>query len=97
MALGLALTVAACGSGGGSGSDFSLHTTSTAATPTAPITLAGDWVVYLASEAFNGPAGSNLNGDGDRTDAVAFAVNLRSRVEAAVWAVERKQLRPSHR
>jgi hypothetical protein len=39
------------------------------------IVVAGDWVVYFANEALDGPTGANLNLDPDRIDAVAFAVN----------------------
>jgi hypothetical protein len=72
--------LAACGSGSDGDSGFALQTTSNAATPSAPIVLAGDWLVYFASEGFTGP-GTDLNGDADTTDQVAFAVNLRSREE----------------
>lgn len=77
----LAAVLSACGGGSSSGSDFSLHTTTRAASPSAPILVTGDWMVYFASEAFSGPAGTVLNGDADTLDQVAYAVNLNSRVE----------------
>lgn len=72
--------LAACGSDSSS-SGLTLSTTSQAATPGAPIALTGDLMVYLASEGFSGPAGSNLNSDADVTDQVAYAVNLAARTE----------------
>lgn len=76
----LLVALAACGSGGG-GSGFIVRTTTQAAEPSAAIVVAGDWMVYFASEGFSGLTGSNLNLDLDKTDQVAFAVNLRSLVE----------------
>jgi hypothetical protein len=61
-----------------------VRTTTQAASPAAPIVLAGDWLVYFASENFSGPAGTNLNDNGfdvDTVDQVAFAVDLRARTE----------------
>lgn len=76
----VAALLAACG-GGSSSSGFKLATTAQAAAPSAPIALAGDLLVYLASEGFSGPAGTDFNGDADTIDQVAFAVNLATRVE----------------
>jgi len=77
----LVLATAGCGSGGSDDSGFSLQTTTRAASPSAALVVAGDWIVYLASEAFSGPAGTDLNGDADTLDEVAIAVNTRSRLE----------------
>ncbi|MSR61437.1 MAG: hypothetical protein EXS08_03170 [Planctomycetes bacterium] len=79
----LALATAGCGSGGGSDSGFALETTTRAASPSAALVVVGDWIVYLASEAFSGPAGTDLNGDADTTDEVAVVVNTRSRLESS--------------
>lgn len=79
--LPLLLLLAACGSGDDS-SGFALRTTTKAAEASAGIVVAGDWMVYFASENFSGPAGTDLNtNDADAIDQVAFAVNLRSGVE----------------
>ncbi len=77
----LGSALAACGSSSSGDSGFVLSTTGEAAAPAAPIALAGDLMVYLASEGFTGPAGTNFNADPDVGDDVAFAVNLASRTE----------------
>jgi hypothetical protein len=77
----LAVALPACGSGSDDDSGFALSTTELAAVPAAPIVIAGDLLVYFASEGFNGPAGTDMNGDGDTLDQVAVALNLRSREE----------------
>lgn len=76
----LGTVLSAC-SDSDSDSSFELATTGLAATPSAPIALAGDVMVYLASEGFSGATGSNLNNDADKVDQVAIVVNLASRTE----------------
>lgn len=71
---------AACGSSSDD-DGFVLTTTTQAAEPSAAIVVTGDWMVYFAAENLFG-AGTDLNtNDADTTDQVAFAVNMRSRVE----------------
>jgi len=77
----LGLALAGCGGGGSSGSDLTVRTTTQAASPAAPIVVSGDTIVYLASETFQGPAGTDGNGDGDTNDQVAFVVDARARTE----------------
>lgn len=72
---------AACGSGGSDGSSFEINTTDSAAVPSAPLVVEGDWLIYFASEGFSGPVGTDFNGDGDTLDQVAVALNLASGVE----------------
>jgi len=72
----------ACGSSSGDGGSFVLRTANLAASPDAPVEVSGSWLVYLASETFQGqlPMGTDLNNDGDTQDDVAVAVNLSSNV-----------------
>lgn len=58
---------------------FVIQTTAEAVSSVAPVVVRGDWLVYLASESMTGMGGTMLNGDGDVTDNVAFAVNMVSR------------------
>ncbi|MEQ1894216.1 MAG: hypothetical protein ABL998_16870 [Planctomycetota bacterium] len=89
LALTASLCLAACGSGGGDGSSFEINTTDSAAVPSAPLVVAGDWLIYFASEGFSGPAGTDFNGDGDTLDQVAVAVNLASGVETNLGVAAR--------
>lgn len=86
--LPLLLLLAGCGSSDDD-SGFSLRTTTQAAEPSASIVIAGDWMVYFASEGFSGLTGSNFNLDPDKTDQVAFAVNLRTLVETNLQVAAR--------
>jgi len=89
FALSLALLAAGCGSDSDSDSSFEVRTTDQAAAPSAALVVDGDWLVYFASEAFTGPAGTDLNGDADTLDEVAVAVNLRSSVETILGVAAR--------
>jgi hypothetical protein len=82
LALGVALALSACGSGGSGDSSFRITTTDQAAAPSLAPVVAGDVLVYFASEGFTGPAGTDLNGDGDTGDSVAIAVDLAARTES---------------
>lgn len=73
----LLLALAGCGSSDGD-SGFTLRTTAHAVSGVGPVQVAGLWLVYLASETFTGPTGTDLNGDGDTVDDVAVAVNMAS-------------------
>lgn len=83
------MLLAACGSGSDSDSSFQVRTTEQAAAPSAALVVDDDWLVYFASEAFTGPAGTDLNGDADTLDQVAVAVNLRSSVETNLGVAAR--------
>lgn len=88
--LGLPLALlSSCGSDSGSSSSFTVRTTEQAAAPSAALVVDDDWLVYFASEAFTGPAGTDLNGDADTLDQVAVAVNLRSAVETNLGVAAR--------
>ena len=71
----LLLALAGCGSDSGGGG-FELRTTDRATSGSTPIEVKGLWMVYLASEGFSGPVGTDLNNDGDTLDDVAVVVNL---------------------
>ena len=72
-----ALLGGACSFGGSADSDaFEEKSTEHATLASYPFAVEGQWLVYLADEAGTGPGGTDLNGDGDRVDAVAFAVEI---------------------
>lgn len=58
---------------------FQVRSAAHACDPSTPPTVAGGWVVYRALEA--GDGGVDLNGDGDTTDAVACAINVKPGVD----------------
>ena len=89
LSLILVATLAACGSSSDDGDSFVLRTTSHAAEPTGEIVVRGQALVYLASEVFTGPTGTDLNGDGDKLDHAAVAVNLASTSERVIGVAAR--------
>lgn len=84
----LLLSLAGCG-GGGSDEDttFVVRTSSLSVAGTTPLVLGGANLFFLASEATTGPGGTDFNGDGDKIDPIAVAVdtltNLESRLNVA--------------
>jgi hypothetical protein len=90
---GLAL-FAGCSAGGGGPSAFQIRRTHVAVAATTPIAISGTHLAFLADEATTGPGGTDMNGDGDATDSIAFVVDMSSAVEtnlgvaatAVAWA-----------
>lgn len=89
LVLSASLCLAACGSGGSDGTSFEINTTDSAAVPSAPLVVDGDWLIYFASEGFSGPVGTDFNGDGDTLDQIAVVVNLASGVETNLGVAAR--------
>ncbi|HEX6885370.1 MAG TPA: hypothetical protein VF530_18490 [Planctomycetota bacterium] len=73
--------LAACSSSDDDDDSFVIRTTTQAAEPSAMPVVVGNWMVYFAREAFSGPAGTDLNGDGQINDQVAFVVNMAGPTE----------------
>lgn len=83
----LLLLASACGGTTGlENRDVKVRTTSHPASSTRAPVVGASWFVYFADEALDGMAGTDLNGDGDRTDQVAFAVRLGSLREDSTGA-----------
>lgn len=72
-----ALLAACSGSSSDSDRSFVVRSTSHTVDGTTPVIVAGAWAVFFSDENFLGPAGTDLNGDGDTADDVAVAVDLR--------------------
>ena len=78
-ALSLSLVLlAACGGSGLDDNDVTVRETSHPSSATRLPRTSFDWFVYFAEEALDGPSGTDLNGDGDVADTVAFAVRTGS-------------------
>jgi hypothetical protein len=85
----LAALLAACGSSSDDDDSFVLRVTTQPAETSALPVVAGNWMVYFAREAFSGPTGTDLNGDGLKDDQVAFAVNLAGPSETNLMVAAR--------
>jgi hypothetical protein len=83
------LLLAGCGSSGDDSSSFQIRTTTDAATPSAAVIVDDNWLIYFAGETFTGPAGTDMNGDGDTLDQIAVAVNLPSATETNLGVAAR--------
>lgn len=46
-----------------------------------PVAISGAHLAFLADEATTGPGGTDMNGDGDKTDSIAAMVDMRTEVE----------------
>lgn len=76
------LPLAACGGGGSdSSSAFVVRTSDVSVAGTTPLVLAGKNLFFLASEATSGAGGTDFNGDGDKIDAIAVAVDTLANTE----------------
>lgn len=100
LGFGAALLASACssddgGGGGGGSSFFEPRNSSQAVAAVTPITVRGNWLVYLADEATTGDpvamtTATDFNGDGDTIDNIAVAIDMVNKGEnnLAVAAVE---------
>lgn len=86
VALLCTLPLWSCGAGAGDSNSFGVRTTANATLPDAPLVVGGNWIVYFASEAFTGPAGSDFNADGDTNDDVAVVVRASNQTETVLQA-----------
>jgi|688.fasta_scaffold05949_2 hypothetical protein len=87
LLVSLLSSLAACGGGGSTDTTFVVRTSSLSVAGTTPLTLGGRNLFFLASEATTGAGGTDFNGDGDKLDAIAVAVdtvaNLETRLNVA--------------
>ena len=95
LVLSSILLAASCGGGGGGGGPTKFAPKSTRQATAGALTpvLSGRWLAYLADEATSGPSGGTnfnaANGDTDKSDAIAFVVDMQSGTELNLFtAVE---------
>jgi hypothetical protein len=100
----LSALFSACSGGGGGDSDaFVVRNTSVGVGGSTPIVTSGRYGAFLASEGTSGAGGTDFNGDGDTSDAIAVAIDMNGAQEfildvAAtdlVWAGSELYLRVS--
>jgi hypothetical protein len=80
LVAGVGITACSVGGGGGAPS-LQVRRTSVSVASTTPVAFAGRNLAFLADEATTGPGGTDMNGDTDKIDSIAIAVNLQTRVE----------------
>jgi hypothetical protein len=79
------LLLAACSSGGSSGGSSVVSSAFGIDGATAPVRVSGRLIAYLAHEMTTGPLpGSDLNGDGDRTDEIAVVIDMGAFTETSL-------------
>lgn len=76
-----AAALAGCGSSDSGTTFFTPISTRSAAAAVSPIKIHERFMVYLASEASTGPAGTNINTDADLLDDCAVVVNMATKSE----------------
>jgi hypothetical protein len=85
LVLGAALLAAAaagaCTEGGTGGIIYKSRSTTASAASNSVVRVAERWVLFQADEFTTGPAGTDLNGDGDELDLVAFVVDMATEKE----------------
>jgi hypothetical protein len=79
LLLGAAL--AGCSAKASTTDSFVLHNTSVAVAGTTRSAISGHNLAFLASEGTTGPGGTDFNGDGDKTDSIAVAVEMGTHTE----------------
>jgi hypothetical protein len=77
----LVLFVAACGPNSGKPSSIQLRRSRFSVTAETPIAISGVYLAYLADEATTGHGGTDMNGDGDKTDSVAALIDMATETE----------------
>jgi len=87
----LVAALAGCSSSSDTSSSFVVQSTTVAVPGTTPIAISGHNLAFLASEGSTGPGGTDFNGDGDKIDTIAVAVNTASHVQN-VLGVAAKEL-----
>ena len=65
---------------------LAIQTVPHAVEPDAQLVVAGDFLVYFASEAAQGKNGTDLNGDGDKVDQVAVFEDMRTTITTVIGA-----------
>ncbi len=80
----LAAMFAGCSAKGSTDESFVLHNTSVAAAGTTRIVVSGKNLAFLASEGSTGAGGTDFNGDGDKIDSIAVAVDINTHVQSVL-------------
>lgn len=82
LVLAIAGGIIACTTGSGDTSpSFTVRRTTVSVASSTPVALAGKNLAFLADEATTGAGGTDMNGDGDVIDSIAFVVNMSTRDE----------------
>ena len=91
FALASAFCASSCSSGGSSGGGgvFVVNSTDQGIAGTSQVVVSDEWLVYQADEATTG-GGTDLNGDGDMTDAIAAVVDMTTGSEQTLDVAARE-------
>lgn len=84
IAYGSLSIFAACSSGSSSSSSFTIRSTQQSVAASTTVVIAGRNLAYLADEATTGAGGTDFNGDGDKIDSIAVAVDMGTHVETVL-------------
>lgn len=85
LLLASASFVPACTSGGkGSSDSFTVRFTSQSVAGSTPITISGRNLAFLADELTSGPTGTDYNGDNDKVDSIAVAVDMAAHTQSVL-------------
>src|SRR5258707_5691822 len=76
-----AVLFAGCGVYGTGSSAFIVRRSRVSVAASTPVVISGKYVAFLADEATTGPAGTDMNGDGDKIDSIAVVINMTTAVE----------------
>src|SRR5690349_12849982 len=80
----LVAALAGCSSSSDTTSSFVTTSTTVSVAGTTPIAISAHNLAFLASEGTTGAGGTDFNGDGDKIDTIAVAVNMGSRVQTVL-------------
>ncbi len=72
----LGALLSGCSSGSSTSDSFVLHNTTVSVAGTTRFAISAHNMAFLASEGTTGPTGTDFNGDGDKIDAIAVAVDM---------------------
>lgn len=77
----LVATLAGCSAKGSGDESFQVRSTTVAVAGTTRLAVSGKHLAFLASEGTTGAGGTDFNGDGDKMDAIAVAVDMNTHVQ----------------
>src|SRR6188768_2481051 len=80
-AIALAVAAACSVGSGGTSPAFQIQRTDVSVSGSTPTAFAGRNLAFLADEATTGAGGTDMNGDTDKIDSIAVAVNMSTRTE----------------
>jgi hypothetical protein len=81
FALSLGIVAACAGGSGSSPSAIQVRRSTVSVAGGTSIVLSGTHLAFLADEATTGPGGTDMNGDGDKTDSIAVVIDMNTGVE----------------